>query len=274
MKKTDKEDSLKLAHLVMYMPEDKLPVVPVPGDKEMEMREMVSERRQAVQERTKYLNELHALFLKAGITTVVKKNLATEEKRTEAAGLLEGRLKARAKALLEMIAVQEDEIFRIENVMEADSKGDEDMARVETVPGVGLMTAYAFLAYVAAERFSNAGQVANYLGLVPKVDISCTIVKYGAITKRGNSYIRGLLNQAAWGLVRSRAGGALKEWYFDMTVRQGKSKKKAITAVSRKLAELMYVLLRDKSKFEQRKFVIPNKETANTEKLVQEALAA
>jgi transposase len=37
MKKTDKEDSLKLAHLVQYMPEEQLPVVPVPGDRKMEM---------------------------------------------------------------------------------------------------------------------------------------------------------------------------------------------------------------------------------------------
>jgi transposase len=47
MKKTDKEDSLKLAHLALYMPEDKLPVVPIPSDKEMEMREMACERREA-----------------------------------------------------------------------------------------------------------------------------------------------------------------------------------------------------------------------------------
>jgi transposase len=164
------------------MPEDKLPVVAVPSDDEMEMREMVCERKQAVQERTKYINELHSLFLKAGITTIVKKDLATDEKRTEAIRLLEGRLKARAKVLLEMIATQEDEIFRIEMLIDQDSKGNKEIERLKTVPGVGLLTAYAFYAYVRAERFAKASQVANYLGLVPRVDMSCTIIKYSSIT--------------------------------------------------------------------------------------------
>jgi transposase len=274
MKKTDKEDSLKLAHLVMYMPEDKLPVVAIPSDKEMEMREMACERREAVKERTKYINELHSLFLKAGITTIVKKNLATEGKRAEAAKLLKDRLLARAKALLEMISLQEDELFRIECLMETDSKGNEDIERLETIPGVGLLTAYVFLAYVKAERFSNASQVANYLGLVPKVDISCTIVKYGNITKRGNGYVRTLLNQAAWALVRSKTGGALKEWFLYATSSQGKGKKKSIVAVSRKLAALMFTLLRDKNKFEARKFVLPKQNQQGVSHLAEIALDA
>jgi transposase len=204
----------------------------------------------------------------------VKKDLASEGRRTQAVKLLKDRLEARAKVLVEMIDLQEDEIFRIECLVKADSKGNEEIERLETIPGVGLLTAYVFLAYVRAERFNNASQVTNYLGLVPRVDISCTIVKYGNITKRGNGYVRALLNQAAWAMVRSKRGGAIKDWFVYMTAIQGKSKKKAIVAVERKLAALMYTLLRDKSLFEERKFIMPKGRGSKTESLARKALAA
>jgi hypothetical protein len=51
--------------------------------------------------------------------------------------------------------------------------------------------------------------------------------------------------QAAWALVRSKKGGRLKERFFYMTVEKSISKKKPVAAVARRLAELMYVLMRD-----------------------------
>jgi transposase len=256
---TDKEDSLKLAHLIEYLPEEQLPAVPIPSDKEMERRELVCERRQSMAERTKYINELHSLFLKAGITTIVKKDLATEEHREEAVGQLEGKLRSRAESILRMLELLEDEIERIRGLIAVDAESDGQIQRLETIPGVGMLTAYAYTAYVQAERFGNAAQVCNYLGLVPRVDISCTIVKYGGITKRGNGSVRALLNQASWALVRSKDGGALKEWYYYLTGECGKSKKKAIVAVSRKLAALMYTLLKNGTDYEARKFTVPKK---------------
>jgi transposase len=273
LKKTDKEDSLKLARLVMRMPEEELPVVAQPSEEEMERRETISERQEAVHERTRYINELHALFLKAGITTIVRKDLATEERRQEAVKVLEGRLQARAKALLEMLGCIEDEIARIGALIKADAEGDAEIERVESVPGVGLMTAYAFTAYVKAERFERGAQVANYLGLVPSIDFSCTIKKTGHITKRGNSHVRSLLNQASWALVRSKKGGAIKGWYEEKT-REGKNKKKAIVGVSRKLAGLMFTLLKQESKYEERKFIAPKVKAEKVKNLAAEALAA
>ena len=72
---------------------------------------------------------------------------------------------------------------------------------------------FAFFAYVRPERFENASQVSNYLGLAPRVYMSGDTVRYGRITKSGNGYVRALPVQAAWALVRSKAGGRLKERY-------------------------------------------------------------
>jgi transposase len=278
MKKTDKEDSLKLARLIEYTPEDRLPVVAVPTDKELEMREMASEKKQSAGERTSLINKLHALFPKAGIVDMVKKNLATAKAREEAVKRLNGHLRTRAEHLMEMLKLVEGEIERISKIMAGEKKNNEEMRRLMTVPGIGEQTAYTYLAHVNYRRFSNAGQVSNFIGLVPRVDISCSIVKYGRITKRGNGTVRSLLNQASWALVRSKKGGALKDWYLYQTAVCGKSKKKTIVAVSRKLAEMMYTLLRDGSDYEERDFKIPElnkgKPSGTAAKLAVKAIAA
>ena len=96
--------------------------------------------------------------------------------------------------------------------------GAEDIERLKTIPGVGDKTALAFAAYVGdGRRFNNGDEVANYLGLVPRVDCSGSINRYGHITKKGNRIVRALLYQAAWSIVRSKHGGALKAKYFYMT---------------------------------------------------------
>ena len=74
----------------------------------------------------------------------------------------------------------------------------QEINRLKTIPGVGDKTALAFAAYVGdGKRFNNRDEVANYLGLVPRVDCSGSINRYGHITKKGNRIVRALLYQAA-----------------------------------------------------------------------------
>jgi transposase len=98
-------------------------------------------------------------------------------------------------------------------------------------------------------------------------------VKYGGITIRGNKYLRALLVQASWTLVLSKKGGALKERYIYMTQTKGLGKKKSIVAIARRLAELLWVLLRNGTDYEIRKFTGPSKGTS-VKNIVTEALAS
>jgi transposase len=144
---------------------------------------------------------------------------------------------------------------------------------------VGPKIAFVFLAYIAVNRFVNASQVSNYLGLVPRVYMSGSIVRYGRITKRGNGYLRALLVQGAWAVTWSKAGGALRERYEYMTKVKGMSKKKAIVAsnrrfAARRLGELMYTLLKKGEDYEVRHFKRPADKKQETEALVQSAISA
>jgi transposase len=254
MKKTDKEDALKLAKIIQMIHGNLLPTVPVPSDKEMGRRELIAAYSRAQTDRTRKINLLHGLFLQQGITTIVKKDLATKEKRDGAVKRLTGFGKEESEYILEQIDSTERWLNKLSKKMDGERKDDAQVKLLMNIPGVGPMVSLAFLAYIGdVKRFDNASQVSNYLGLVPRVDISCSIVKYGSITKRGNNYLRGLLVQAAWAIVRSKNGGALRERYEYM---KGKnvSKKKTIIGIARRLGELMYTILKNKSEYEPRKF--------------------
>jgi len=271
MKKTDKEDALKLARIVEYFPEERLPLVPIPSEKEMRRRKILAYYRRAHQNRSRGINQLHGLFVSQGITTVKRANLSTTERCWEAIKVLSGVELEEAEYIVNCLERYELRIAMLSSRIKEESVGDEEIKRLQSVPGVGPLTAFAFVSHVAAGRFENSSQVSNYLGLVPRVYISGDTVRYGQITKRGNSYLRALLVQAAWALIWSKAGGNLKERFYYMTIEKSKSKKKAIVAIARRLAELLYTLMRDGTEYEVRSFMADDKEI---EKLVQSAMCA
>jgi len=249
MKKTDKEDALKIAHLLQDFQEERLPIVPVPSDKEINRRKLLAGSKRAHQSRTRKINQLHGLFLLQGITTIVKSDLATSASRREAIEVLDGLELDEAKYLLKCLDLYEERIRDLDNKIEDDSIGDEQIELLKSIPGVGPKTSFAFVSHVAAERFESASQVSNYIGLVPRVYMSGDTTRYGNITKRGNSYLRALLVQSSWALVRSKNGGKLKERFKYMTEVKSIGKKKAIVAVARRLAELMYTLLKHEARY-------------------------
>ena len=272
MKKTDKEDALKLAHILEDYKDDRLPVVPVPSDDQMKRRKIVSSYRREQRTRNQAINRLHGLFLAQGITDIVKSDLATEEARVETVKALSGLERAEGEHLLECLKLYENRIQVLEKQMEKEAEGDEEIERLKTVPGVGPKISFVFTANVAPERFENGSQVSNYLGLVPRVYMSGDTVRYGRITKRGNGFLRALLVQGSWALIRSKDGGSLKERYKYMTEEKGISKKKAIVAIARRLSELLYTLMKNSTTYEVQKF--NSKKKNEGKQLAQLAISA
>jgi len=271
MKKTDKEDSLKLAHIVEYFPEERLPLVPLPSDKEIMRRKILSYYRRAQQGRTRAINQLHGLFVSQGIPTMKRADLSTSENRMKAIKALVGFELEEAVYLITCLEQQEQRIAVLNRRIKEESVGDDEIQRLQSVPGVGPLTAFAFVAHVAAERFENASQVSNYLGLVPRVYISGDTVRYGQITKRGNGYLRALLVQASWALIWSRSGGKLKDRYEYMTIEKSICKKKSIVAIARRLAELLYTLMKYETEYEPKSFMSKMK---GEEEIAQLAMSA
>lgn len=128
---------------------------------------------------------------------------------------------------------------------------DQIARRLATTPGVGPVTAVAFRATLDdVARFARPGQVAAYLGLVPGEYSSGERQHRGAITKAGNTRLRWLLVQAAWGIWRARHAAALplRTWAQRVAARRGKGI--AVVALARRLAGILFALWRDGTRFD------------------------
>jgi len=132
---------------------------------------------------------------------------------------------------------------------------DPVVRRLCTAPGVGPVTAASFVATIdTAERFQGAHQVEAYLGLVPRELSSGEKQRKGHITKAGNSRTRYLLVEAAWALLRTQRPGVapLRIWTERLAGRRGK--RVAVVALARKLAGILYAMMRDETEFEDQRW--------------------
>ena len=253
LKKNDKEDALKLARLVQKYTNEELPKVELPTEHEENLRQILTEIRQLQNDRTKEINRLHAIFVECGITEIKKADLATIDNRNNRIKILTGIALSQAERILKKLELIESQVEEVEELLNKEIDGDKNIEKLTEIPGVGKQLASAYVAFLGdGSRFPNVSTIGAATGLVPRLDMSSTVCRLGHITKSGNKNLRTLLILAAWSHVRSKDGGALKDKYLYMTQIQSKGKKIAIVAVARKLAELMYIILKNNTSYEKR----------------------
>jgi transposase len=97
----------------------------------------------------------------------------------------------------------EQEVRKIERQLLAWHRQNAASQRLETIPGVGLITATALAASVPdPTAFKSGRQFAAYLGLVPRQNSSGGKDLLGHISKMGNRYLRRLLVVGATSVTR------------------------------------------------------------------------
>ena len=117
--------------------------------------------------------------------------------------------------------------------------------RLESIPGVGPITASAIAASVTdARQFRNGRQFAAWLGIVPRQNSSGGKERLGRITKWGDSYIRKLLVISSCALIRYARGKSPKNsWLLGVLTRR--PAKVAAVAMANKTARIIWAVLRD-----------------------------
>ena len=153
--------------------------------------------------------------------------------------------------LLEMLEPLNDKIAACDAELKAACAEQESTRLLMTMPGVGPVTAAAFVATIDdPQRFDRARQVPAYLGLVPKERSSGERRARGRITKAGDRRLRSLLVEAALRLRRMRKRAevsALVIWSDGIAERRGK--KVAVIALARRLAGILYAMMRDRTSY-------------------------
>ena len=242
--KTDRQDAQLILQLMM---EDRFPQIWVANWENRDLRQLLWHRHRMVQARTRIMNQLQAVALNEGLRC--KKRLWREAGREQLESFPLARWASRRRRdLLEVLDRLNPTIMELSQAIEQEAEKCPAAQRLRTHPGVGSLTALAFVLIIgSAERFQCGKQIASYLGLVPSEESSGDRRRLGHISKQGNALLRFLLVEAAQVTVRS-----LPEWrskYFHLAMRRGR--KIAKIAMARKLAIQLFWMMRKGWDYEQ-----------------------
>ena len=160
-------------------------------------------------------------------------------------------MKATLAPLYRVIEILDDELAAADDRFAAIAAGDPALMRLTTLPGIGPITASAFVAALDdAARFRGARQVTSYLGLVPVEYSSGERQRRGRILRSAHPHLQSLLVQAAWRMWKSSRAdtAALRSWAQNIARRRGK--KIATVALARRLARILFGMWRDQTEYQ------------------------
>jgi len=242
-----KTDRLDAQHILKLMLKDDFPKIWVPSWENRDVRQLLWHRHRMVQTRTRIMNQLQAAALNEGLR--YKKTLWREAGRQQLESLsLAPWASRRRHDLLEVLDRINPTIAELTRAIEQQAEKCPEAQRLMTHPGVGALTALAFVLILGeTERFGCGKQIASYLGLVPEEDSSGERRRLGHISKQGNSLLRFLLVEAAQVTVRSD-----QRWrnrFFHLAQRRGR--KIAKVAMARRLGIRLYWMWRRGWNYEQ-----------------------
>jgi transposase len=204
----------------------------VPTAAERDVRQLVLHRHRLIGMRTRVKNQLRAVALNEGVGR--KPGLWSKKGQEQFRALrLPAWSERRRQDNLELLAELERRTAPLDQAVEEEAARRPEVARLMTHPGVGPITALAFVLTLGdPTRFQGGKQVGSYLGLIPAEDSSGGKQRLGHISKQGNALLRCLLVEAAH--VAAQREPELGRCYRRLAMRKNRSI--AAVAVARKLA--------------------------------------
>ena len=203
---------------------------------------LIAEYCQSVKEselvkRQKTTDEQYRLSRMTVAYTQIKSECAAMKNRYQVAKDEEA-----AKAYAEIIKAMDEQLEVLKAKIKEQTenpKCKESVKRLETIPGIGRMTAAVLFQYLTSSKFETSNKFAAFAGLSPQQKESGTSVRgKGKLTKFGNRKLRAVLFMPAMVAYRIRA-------FPDFIARleaKKKPKKVIIAALMRKLAVIAYHL--------------------------------
>ncbi len=207
-------------------------------------------RARLVRQRTALSNQIRGLLLEYGIT--IAKGLAQLSRAlctiVDSAPDSERPLwRELFSELREEFCEISDKILKYDKLLCRLSKAHPVCQRLETIPGIGPVTASAIVAAVGRPHdFKNGRQFSAWLGLVPQQNSTGGRTKLLGITKRGDKYIRMLLIHGARIELRfaKKRGNS---WLVALQERRGNNR--AAVALANKNARCIWALLAQETEY-------------------------
>jgi transposase len=211
-------------------------------------RSLLLARQQLVKQRRDLENQVRALLRGFGLAVGAVSRTRFEARISELA-MREPLLDEALAPLLEVRRSLCLHIKALEGRIKTQAGASPACRRLMTVPGVGPMTALAFVTAIDEPgRFARSSSVGAYLGLTTRRHQSGAVDRAGRISKHGDRLARHMLYEAANALLtRVRKWSALKAWAVRLARRIGA--KKARVALARKLSTVMHRIWVDGTEF-------------------------
>ena len=203
-----------------------------------------------VRQRTMLVNALRGHLAEYGI--IAPQGLPSVPKLMEAAEKARGgALPELAWRCIRLILAQIEDVHgrigQVEHEILAWHRTNELSQRLETIPGIGVITASALAATITDPgSFRSGRHLAAWIGLVPRQSGTGGKVRLGHISKQGDRYLRRLLVLGASTLMRHARGRAslMAAWINALLARRPASVVKV--AIASKLARVAWAVLQDK----------------------------
>ena len=238
--KTDANDAEGLAQLLRT---GFFRQVRVKAEATMLVRTLLSARRQLVRTELDLANQIRGLLKIFGLLLPRGGGRRFEAAvRERLAG--HGPLTMVIMPLLKVWRAVREQVLALDRIAYGIARRDPRCRLLLTAPGVGTITALAYVAAVERpEEFTNGRAVSAWVGLTPARYQSGQIDYSGRISRQGDIHLRTYLYEAAnTVLTRSRADTAIKRWGLGLKARLGH--RRAVVAVARKLAVVLHAMWR------------------------------
>jgi len=164
---------------------------------------------------------------------------------------LSASMKTTLAPLRSLIDIVDDELVNADKQSQALVAGDPTVKRLTMLPGIGPITASAFVAALdVASRFEHASQVASYLGLVPGEYSSGDTQRRGRVLRSARPHLQSLLVQAAWRVSRASDPRTERFRTWTQAIARRRGKKVAMVALARRLARTLFAMWRDQTDYQ------------------------
>jgi len=221
--------------------------VPVKTEEQQGILVLHRSRDLLMRQRTMILNAIRAHFAEFGVVAAQGPrrvaDLVSRLRDDDTLGL-----PATARSALLALAGQLEslaaEVRNIERQLMAWHRQNAASQRLETIPGVGIITATALAASVPDPAvFKSGRQFAAYLGLVPRQNSSGGKDRLGHISKMGNGYLRRLLVVGATSVTRRAPTTDTRSGAWVRSLLERKPTRLVTVAIANKTARTAWALL-------------------------------
>lgn len=241
--KTDAKDAIAICLAARHR--DARPV-PTKTAEQQAATMLIRTRSLFVRQRSNLINALRAFMAEFGLVAPI--GLANAAKMAAALGKAgDARLPSSARRLLAEILGEVEalnvKIRRLERELAAEARRDDVIARLRTIPGIGILTAALMRAAVIDPHgFKSARHFSSWLGLTPRVSASGSTMRLGRISKQGNKDLRSMLFLGAIAAIRSlRRKGNIPPWL--RRILENRPYKVAVIALANRMARIAWAVM-------------------------------